>query len=307
MKEMFKRTKILLMCLVCMLVLTGLYTEPVMAASKKSITLNQKNATIEVGKTTKIKVKKVKGLKSKKVTYKSSNKKVATVNKNGVVTGKKNGSATITVTSKENKKVKAKFKVKVVTDFFKANKANIRKVGTTYTQEGLFYSYGEEFMYEGETSVKYGYLGTCDWDDDYNIVRVEVTTKTPKINGAASIRWQYNVYDLSGKTVTVLQEGDLFKQKSETQMSFNTYWEGLDNKNNDYAYFVINYVFLLEKNEAVYLLHGGYDSIEHYQNEIAEGFNKKIKKGQQLKVEDLHKSHSFFKVSVNDAKKALKK
>ncbi|MBR1598365.1 MAG: Ig-like domain-containing protein [Lachnospiraceae bacterium] len=51
---------------------------------------------------------------NKKVTYKTSKKSVATVSKKGVITAKKKGSATITVTSKKNKKKTAKVKVTVV-------------------------------------------------------------------------------------------------------------------------------------------------------------------------------------------------
>ena len=60
-----------------------------------------------------IRVKSITGLKSKEVTYKSSNKNVAEVNKLGKVTPKKAGTATITVTSKADKKVKATYTVTV--------------------------------------------------------------------------------------------------------------------------------------------------------------------------------------------------
>lgn len=51
---------------------------------------------------------------NKKVTYKSSNKKIATVSSSGNVKGVKTGTCKITVTSKKNKKKKAKITVKVV-------------------------------------------------------------------------------------------------------------------------------------------------------------------------------------------------
>ena len=60
-----------------------------------------------------IRVKSITGLKSKEVTYKSSNKSVAEVDKLGKVTPKKAGTATITVTSKADKKVKAAYTVTV--------------------------------------------------------------------------------------------------------------------------------------------------------------------------------------------------
>lgn len=51
---------------------------------------------------------------NKKVTYKSSNKKIATVSSSGYVKGVKTGKCKVTVTSKKNKKKKAKITVYVV-------------------------------------------------------------------------------------------------------------------------------------------------------------------------------------------------
>ena len=82
---------------------------------KAKITLKEKKASIVVGKTTTIKVKSFKGISNKNLTFSSSDKKIATVSSKGKVTGKKAGTATITVTSLINKKVKAVFKVTVKT------------------------------------------------------------------------------------------------------------------------------------------------------------------------------------------------
>lgn len=79
------------------------------------ITLKKTKATLEVGKSTTIAVKSLKGLSTKTLKYTSSNKKVATVNSKGKVTAKKAGTATITITSPVNKKVKATFQVTVKT------------------------------------------------------------------------------------------------------------------------------------------------------------------------------------------------
>ena len=107
-RNLFKKLTMFLMGVMCAVLVFGVNTKTTEAASKKSITLKATSKTLKIGETTTISVKKVKGLKSKKVTFKSSNKKVATVSSKGVVTAKKKGSVTITVTSKENKKVKAK-------------------------------------------------------------------------------------------------------------------------------------------------------------------------------------------------------
>lgn len=76
-----------------------------------------KSVHVAVGKkiklTTTVKVTPNKSA-NKKVTYKSSNKKIATVSSVGNVKGVKRGSCKITVTSKKNKKKKAKISVKVV-------------------------------------------------------------------------------------------------------------------------------------------------------------------------------------------------
>ena len=82
---------------------------------KAKITLKKSKESIIVGNITTIKVKSFKGLSNKNLTFSSSDKKIATVSSKGKVTGKKAGTATITVTSLINKKVKAVFKVTVKT------------------------------------------------------------------------------------------------------------------------------------------------------------------------------------------------
>ncbi|MDD6038626.1 MAG: BspA family leucine-rich repeat surface protein [bacterium] len=84
------------------------------AVKPKKMKLNYSSTTTYVGGKVQLKVKTVSPTKaSKAVVWKTSNKKIAVVDKKGKVTGKKNGTVTITATSKANKKVNAKCKVRV--------------------------------------------------------------------------------------------------------------------------------------------------------------------------------------------------
>lgn len=79
-----------------------------------SVSLNSKSKTLNVGGKFKLKVTiKPKNATEKGVNWKSSDPKVATVDKKGNVTAKKAGKTTITATSKDNSKKKAKCTVTV--------------------------------------------------------------------------------------------------------------------------------------------------------------------------------------------------
>ena len=111
-------SKLVAALIIIAMVLTaiGVSTTTVDAATKApdKITLKATYLKVDINGKTTVSVNKVTPAKaSKAVTWKSSNPKVATVNKNGVVTGKKWGSVTITATSKADKSVKAKIKIKV--------------------------------------------------------------------------------------------------------------------------------------------------------------------------------------------------
>lgn len=106
--------KLLTTMLALLIAFTAVFAIPQeTGAATKKLTLTNSKVTLYAGEYTTIKVKKAAGLKNKKVTYKSSNAKVAKVSGKGVVTAKKKGTATITVTSASDKKVKATFKVTV--------------------------------------------------------------------------------------------------------------------------------------------------------------------------------------------------
>ena len=116
----------------------GISTTTVNAAAKApdEMTLKATYLKVDVNGKTQVSVNKVTPAKaSKDVTWKSSNAKVATVNKNGVVTGKKWGSVTITATSKADKAVTAKIKIKVRD--LKPTGVAVSKKNVTIAREGL--------------------------------------------------------------------------------------------------------------------------------------------------------------------------
>ena len=306
-RNLLKKLTMFLMGVMCAVLVFGVNTKTTEAASKKSITLNETSKTLRKGETTTITVKKVKGLKSKKVTFKSSNKKVATVSSKGVVTAKKKGSATITVTSKENKKVKAKFKVKVteqnIEKFLKDNKAKIRKIGSTFTQKGLFHEHGDNlFMYDTEVSTKYTAIQNCPWDSKYDIITVAVTTKVPCKDNYWYIGWRNNLYDMNGKSTPV--KHSYFDRKGKTQMYLTHYYADYTIENN-YREHYIYYNILVKKDEGAYLMHGGYDSMEDYNTKGA--VNTDSPGGKYIEKSDIRKNNAFFYISSKDAKKALNK
>lgn len=115
MKKMIKKFAVVLFAAVLTLTAAGgSLTAEAAAKAPKKITLKVTTKKIDIKGKAAITVKAVKPSNaSKAVKYKSSNKKVATVSSKGIVTGKKAGKATITVTSRKNKKVKKTVKITV--------------------------------------------------------------------------------------------------------------------------------------------------------------------------------------------------
>lgn len=307
-----KQLKRILVCLVCALCICGLITQPVEAA-KKSITLKATSATVKVGKTTTIEVKKVKGLKSKKVTYKSSDKTVATVTTKGVVKGVKAGTATITITSKEDKSVKAKFKVKVVKntsgDFFKKNKFTIRKVGEKYVQKGyvsgvVYQNDPSRCMYGSDTIVEYAKVKK---GSKYDIIDLQVMMKVPVMDEYGSIYFRYGIYDEKGVTGYIGKEGTSIKKSKGMQVVLTSgSWSDMYMNSETDCYFIryTNFRVLVPKNKGVYFMLGGYDSVKMYEECMAEKEDEK-EGGYQMKKSDKKKNYSYFYISAKDAKKAL--
>lgn len=139
-----------------------------------------------------IRIKGMSGLKSRAVTYKSSNKGVTTVDVYGRVTPKNVGIATITVTSKENKKVSAKYTVKVVdgTGYFPA---------TAVTEIGLEYGFETVLMIDNNlvlTSSDESVVHVIHDDDCWNITPVScgtVTLTAKLLDGFAEYSWKCTV------------------------------------------------------------------------------------------------------------------
>lgn len=310
-----KQLKRILVCMVCALCMCAMMTQPAEAAAKKTIVLKENTAQIQVGTKTTIKVKKVKGLKSKKVTYKSSNRKVARVSSTGVVSGLREGTATITVTSKENKKVKAKFKVKVVkrSDFFTENGAVIRKLGETYTQDGyvnklVYDTDPSRCMYSADTTVTYE--DVYKWNKKYDLVRIKIEVEVPQMDGNGSIYHTFNFFDTQGKQGHMLGGNKNLTKKNEIQLKetsgyfgFSTFWKNGVKHYRYYSYWSV----VVPKNKGVYMMFGGYESVEDFENVMNNGLNREIEAGDQASETKFQPHHSYFYISSAEAEKALKK
>lgn len=117
------------------------------AATKLTVTAATK--TLYIGgpakkKSVSLKVKVKPAGASQKVSYQSSNKKIATVSSKGKVTAVKTGKATITVTSKSNKKLKkkVKFTVKNYSMGFASKTTTIQLSGTSAATAKKLVLYG---------------------------------------------------------------------------------------------------------------------------------------------------------------------
>ena len=101
------------------------------------IRLNESDLTLKVGASKTIKVVGTipKDVENKKVTWKSSDTSVATVDSKGKVTAIKNGKATITATSTDGNKVKAKCYVTVITPVSSVSVSPAKK--TIFTRDKL--------------------------------------------------------------------------------------------------------------------------------------------------------------------------
>lgn len=151
-KSMQKAGVAALACLfVSGILLTGGKAEAAAKGQIKSFKATATKKTLYVGwkkskKTATIKVKVKPEKASKKVSYKSSNKKVLTVSAKGKVTAVKPGKATITVTSKTQKKFKAKIKF-TVKDYpmaFAKKTVSLKLEGTADVTEKKLTLYGTD-------------------------------------------------------------------------------------------------------------------------------------------------------------------
>lgn len=93
--------------LLAITLLLSLLTPTMVQAATQKINLNMKKTTMYVGEQDTLKVKSTQGLKSKGATFKSNKPSVVVIDSKGKLKAKKAGKATITVTSKENSKVKS--------------------------------------------------------------------------------------------------------------------------------------------------------------------------------------------------------
>ena len=140
-----------------------------------------------------IRIKSMSGLKNRAVTYKSSNKGVATVDAYGRVTPKNAGIATITVTSKENKKVSAKYTVKVVDGTGWIAATAVTKIGLEYGALGSIVGSGVILTSSDENILK---IACDDLYDDKGIIPVScgtVTLTAKSLDGFTEYSWKCTV------------------------------------------------------------------------------------------------------------------
>ena len=174
-----------------------------------------------------IRVKSITGLKSKEVTYKSSNKRVAEVSKLGKVTPKKAGTATITVTSKADKKVKATYTVTVknaVTAVRFYEITNLKKAELNMEYETPDYDdwvgvVDDRDVYPKKVKNKKLILTSSDENvvkvrqgtyGDWNIVGIKYGTATltvKSVDGFYKYSWKVTVSDKPSRTSSLLNDG----------------------------------------------------------------------------------------------------
>lgn len=210
--------KIMPLCIVMLavfaLICSNITTE---AAAKKptKITLQTTAKTIDVkGKAT-VSVKSVTPKNaSDDVKFTSSNKKIATVSSKGVVTGKKEGKVTITATSKENSKVKAKITLKV---------KNIKPKSMSINYTSMKVEVGKSKTLK-VTAKPAGVYCPLKWtSSDKSIATVDKNgVVTGKKNGTVTITCKSTVKNTDGKymtkkcKVTVLTKVKSLKANAET-------------------------------------------------------------------------------------------
>lgn len=174
-----------------------------------------------------IRVKSITGLKSKEVTYKSSNKRVAEVSKLGKVTPKKAGTATITVTSKADKKVKATYTVTVknaVTAVRFYEITNLKKAELNMEYETPDYDDWESVVRSDEVyPEKAKNKKVIVTSSDENIVKIRQSTyggwsivgikygtatlTVKSVDGFYKYSWKVTVSDKPSRTSSLLNNG----------------------------------------------------------------------------------------------------
>lgn len=138
-----------------------------------------------------IRIKSMSGLKNRAVTYKSSNKGVATVDAYGRVTPKNAGIATITVTSKENKKVSAKYTVKVVDGTGWIAATAVTKIGLEYGGAAICNMSNSILVSSDESIIKIT-NGSYYWDiEPVSCGTVTLTAKS--LDGFTQYSWKCTV------------------------------------------------------------------------------------------------------------------
>ena len=210
MRKITKGNKAILSILLCFVLAV-----PSSMVYAKSIRLNKKSTTIQVGKTVRLKVNGTK----KKVSWSSSNKKVATVTNKGKVKGIKAGKAIITA-KVEKKKLSCKVVVKrnatkptatptiaptnepISTPTIPRPKPNTDPTPTptikpTVAPDTKYYNIGEEYTTKDNVTMRINVITTQAIGENYTC-EINYDLRNNKTN-ALAIAPSFRIFDEDGK------------------------------------------------------------------------------------------------------------
>ncbi|MCR4721788.1 MAG: Ig-like domain-containing protein [Lachnospiraceae bacterium] len=167
---------------------------------EQKIILSYDSLSLDKGETETLKATLTKKLKKKGVTWKSSDKSVVTVSKKGKITAKSYGTATITCTSKKDKKIKATCTINV-------RKPKTELITTFENIVSMTFSPVNQYVnYRTSPSVKYDSSGKTVWSAGYTANGVLRKVTSYKENSYEKL--SYTLCDgWGGPAVTLMTDG----------------------------------------------------------------------------------------------------